>query len=223
MSLFEKFTKKKRDDSLSAKATTPLAETDMDTTAEETTAEEQSEGYYFQNIIELAIYGKLHGKGKTVNWLSGNDYIEAYNKGYQLFEQGRFQEALTAYYDSLKLNPIGLSARFEICEIFIKLNKFAEAKKTLLEMEAYLIEKENIAQFYRRFGFIAIEEGNYDCALAAYTYSLNFSDHPLAKNEMDYIKQVSRMGSLKAATISRNAVSILEKNGLPILVEKKLN
>jgi hypothetical protein len=90
-------------------------------------------------------------------------------------------------------------------------------------MKAYLIEEENIARFYRRLGFIATEEGNYDCALAAYTYSLNFKNHPAVKNEIDYIRHVSRMGGLKASSVAKNAVSILSKNGLPVLTETKLN
>ena len=222
MSLFEKFTKKKPGDA-PAIETTSLHETNIDITPKGATAEDESEGYYFQNPIELAIYGKFHGKDKTVYWLTGNDYIEAYNKGFHLFEQGRFQEALTAYRASLKLNPIGLSARFEICEVFIKMQNYADARKTLLEMRTYLIEEENIARFYRRLGFIATEEGNYDCALAAYAYSLNFKNHPSVKNEMDYIQHVSRMGGFKASSIVKNAASILTKNGLPVLTETKLN
>ena len=185
MSLFEKFTKKKSVDIPGIETTLPL-EVGSEVASSGVVPDEESEGYYFQNPIELAIYGRFHGKDRAVYWLTGNDYIEAYNKGFQLFEQGRFQEALAAYRDSLKLNPIGLSARFEICEVFIKMQKYTDAKKTLLEMKTYLIEEENIARFYRRLGFIETEEGNYDCALAAYAYSLNFKNHPSVKNEMEY-------------------------------------
>ena len=222
MSLFEKYTKKKSVDTLGIETTLPL-ETGSKVASSGVASGKESEGYYFQNPIELAIYGKLHGKDKTVYWLAGNNYIEAYNKGFQLFEQGRFQEALAVFRDSLKLNPIGLSARFEICEVFIKLQKYADAKKTLLEMKPYLFEVENIARFYRRLGFIETEEGNYDCALAAYAYSLNFKNHPSVKSEMEYIRLVSRMGGLKASSITKNAAIVLSKNGLPILTETKLN
>lgn len=222
MSLFEKYKKKKSVDVPAIDTTLPH-EAGSETTSSGVVPEEESEGYYFQNPIELAIYGKLHGKDKTVYWLAGNNYIEAYNRGFQLFEQGRFQEALVAYRDSLKLNPIGLSARFEICEVFIKLQKYADAKKNLLEMKPYLIEEENIARFYRRIGFIETEEGNYDCAIAAYAYSLNFNNHPSVKNEMDYIRHVSRMGGLKATSLTKNAATVLAKNGLPVLTETKLN
>ena len=47
-----------------------------------------SEGYYFESPIELAIYGKLHSNNKTVYWLSGDDYWIEYKKGYEYFEQG---------------------------------------------------------------------------------------------------------------------------------------
>lgn len=221
MSLFEKFTKKKQADNQPVEISS-LHEVEPVITPSEVTTEESSEGYFFQDPIELVIYGKLHGRDKTVYWLSGNDYIEAYNKGFQLFEQGRFQEALVAYRDSLKLNPVGLSARFEMCEVFIKMMKYADAKKTLLEMKDYLIDGKNIARFYRRLGFITTEEGSYDCALAAYAYSLNFEKHPLVKNEMSYILHTSRMSTTRASDIINNAESILKKSGLPVLKEMKL-
>ena len=74
MSLFEKFTKKKPSDA-PAIETISLHETNIDITSKGAIAEDESEGYYFQNPIELAIYGKFHGKDKTVCWLTGNDYI----------------------------------------------------------------------------------------------------------------------------------------------------
>ncbi len=121
----------------------------------------ESEGYYFENPIELAIYGKLYAKDKTVYWLSGDKYLVEYKKGYQLFEQGQYSRAIEAYKKCLELNPIGLSARFEICESYLKIGNLSSARNTLLEMKDFLIEEKNIARFYRRMGYIEIEKGNY--------------------------------------------------------------
>jgi tetratricopeptide (TPR) repeat protein len=76
----------------------------------------------------MAAYGKTHNNGKKVCWLAGNNYIEAYKIGFQLFEEGKYRQAIEAYQKSLSLNPVGLSARFEICEAYIKLNDLTNAK-----------------------------------------------------------------------------------------------
>lgn len=87
-------------------------------------------GFYFENVLELAIYGKLFGKEKTVNWLSGDAYLNQFQKGFQLVEQGKFVEAIKVLKASLSLNPIGISARFEMCECFIQLKDFFLRKKS---------------------------------------------------------------------------------------------
>ena len=49
------------------------------------------------------------------------------------------------------------------------------------------------AKFYRRIGYIAIEEGSYKEAYACYQYSLNYENHPSVSQEMQYI--ASKAGS----------------------------
>ena len=134
------------------------------------------EGYYFENPLELAIYGMLYAKDKNVRWLSGDNYLVEYQKGYQLFEQGRYNKAIEAYKKSLELNPIGLSARFEICEAYLAMGNFPAARNTLLEMKDFLIEEKCIARFYRRMGYIEIKEENYKVAAACYQYSRKFHE-----------------------------------------------
>lgn len=187
MSLFDGFKRKKAEEKKeSIKDETTNLSTVND--ASPSLGQDDSEGFYFENPLELAAYGKLFGNGKKVFWLSGDNYIKEYQKGYQLFEQGQFNKALEAYKNCLKLNPIGISARFEMCETYLRLRNLASAKQTLLDMKDFLIEEKAIAKFYRRFGFIAIEQGNYREAAACYQYSLKFENHPSVSQELMYIK-----------------------------------
>ena len=171
----------------------------------------KEEGYYFENPMELAIYGKLHGKGSFVSWISSDKYLELYKKGYQLFECGQYAKAIDVYKECLKLNPIGISARFELVECYIVTKQLAFARKSLYDMKDYLMEDSHKAKFYRRIGYIAIEEGSYKEAYACYQYSLNYENHPSVSQEMQYIaskagssvKKVSAESTLDAYNIPR--------------------
>lgn len=171
----------------------------------------KEESYYFENPIELAIYGKLHGKGSTVSWISSDKYLELYKKGYQLFECGQYAKAIEVFKECLKLNPIGISARFELVECYIVTKQLSFARKSLYDMKDYLLEDSQKAKFYRRIGYIAIEEGSYKEAYACYQYSLNYENHPSVSQEMQYIaskvggtaRKVSAESTLDAYNIPR--------------------
>ena len=175
-------------------------------------SESNQEGYYFENPMELAIYGKLFSKDKTVLWLSGSNYLDEYRKGYQLFEQRQYAKAIAVYENCLKLNPIGLSARFEMCEAYISLHRFQDAQKVLIDMQAFLIGEKDIARFYRRMGFIETEKGNYKLSAACYQYSERFEKHPSIAQELMYIK--SQGGRF---VISNNPDRIISESNIPLL------
>lgn len=173
-------------------------------------------GFYFENTVELAIYVKHLAKNRLVTWLGADLYISQYKRAYQLVEEEKYAEAIAVLNACLKINPIGISARFEMCECYIRLSNLNTAKKILLDMSAYLIEPKHIARFYRRIGFIEIENENYLAAAACFVYSRNFENHPGAVLELQYIGEKFGI-SLNNYMDSR---IILKKYGIPILVER---
>lgn len=214
MSLFDGFMKKKDDKSevkqSELKKECPTTQKSLETNTE-------SEGYYFESPLELAIYGKLFAKNKTVRWLSGDNYLIEYQKGYQLFEQGQYNRAIETYKRCLELNPIGINARFEICESYINIGNLSAARDTLLEMKDFLIEEKSIARFYRRMGYIEIEKENYKVAAACYQYSRKFEANPLVAQELMYIMSKAGKG-----VASKKPEKVLSKAKLPLLTTKSL-
>ncbi len=150
--------------------------------------------------------------------MSGDNYIKEYQRGFQLFEQRQFTKALEAYKNCLKLNPIGISARFEMCEAYLQLHNLSSAKQSLLDMKDFLVEEKAIAKFYRRFGFIEIEQGHYREAAACYQYSLKFENHPSVLQELMYIK--SQGGSGAVAGVPEK---VLSNARIPVLTATKQN
>ena len=174
--------------------------------------EEPEELLYFENAIEFAMYVKLYNKKKNVVWVSSDKYIELYKKGYQLFECRQFAKAIDVYKECLKLNPIGISARFELVECYLMSKQFSLARKSLYEMKDFLYDDSLKAKFYRRVGYVAIEEGSYKEAYACYRYSLKYENHPSVAQEIAYIES-------KAGTSVRRTdeVKVMQANNIPLL------
>ncbi len=144
--------------------------------------------FYFENIDEFLVFCYIHKPNRTINWLKGDDYLTLYNEGYQLVENKQYIRAIQTYLKCFTINPIALSARFEIAVCCTQLKQYAIAKQVLMETVPYLLKKESIATFYRHLGFIAIEELRYDVAFACLKYSLIFDYHEVAQHELEYIK-----------------------------------
>ncbi len=212
MSLFDGF-KKKTTDTKKKEDTTIGNAVFVPSTSNKESNSTEPIGFYFENVLELAIYGKLFSNGRTVNWISAKNYLEQYQKGYQLYEKRKYAQAIEEYRKCFELNPIGISARFEICEAYMRLKDWNSAKKTLLDMQNILVyDEKTIARFYRRFGFMEVEKGNYSLAAACYLYSKKFEDHPSLANELLYVR--SKGG---AAVLTSNPERVLSSAGVPIL------
>ena len=207
MSLFDGFRKKKAE-----QTDTKLENQEKGLPSAIVNDGDGSEGFYFANIEEMAAYGKTHGTGKNVLWLTGSDYSDAYRIGFQLFEKGQYRQAIEAYQNCFKLNPVALSARFEICEAYLKLRDLANAKNTLNELKKYLIRKEDIARFYRRIGFIETEQRNYRVAEACLLYSIKYEDIKSAQSELLYIRAQNHK-PVKPNEIER----VLSEANIPLL------
>ena len=125
---------------------------------------------------------------RTLN--GSEEYIQYYTEGYQLFEEGKYAEAIESYKKCLELQENDPVATFEIIEAYIAQRDFESAKTWLVQIAPYLEGDEYKAQWFRRQGYIAIEELDYQLAYAYYAYSQTFEQSDLATQEMDYIKYV---------------------------------
>ena len=119
---------------------------------------------------------------------AGNaDYKKYYDQGYQLFEEGQYEEAIQAY------------------------SNYAHAKSWLSQIKSSVRENSYKAQWLRRMGFIAIEEMDCDLASALYTYSLEFEKSSLADQELGYIRMIAP--DTKQFT-AEEAKEYLKENGI---------
>lgn len=175
-----------------------------------------TEKYCFADQYEFMMYAK-HCKdaGRTsggVIWINDTSYQEHFKRGYDLFDRGQYEQALTEYLEALKVNPVGISARFEICECYLKLRRLSDARRALLDMQEYLIEARYVARFYRRMSFIAIEQRDYRLAVACLLFSLNYEKIPYVTQELMYIQSINGHPVMVS-----NPQRVIQSAGVPIL------
>ena len=173
------------------------------------------ERFSFEDPTEMVLYVKhckAVGKNNGVAWTSSREYMDRFKKGYDLFEDGQFEKALEAYRDALTVNPVGVRARFEICECYLNLGMLPEAKQTLMDLQEYLVKPTDIACFYRRVSYIATEQEDYRLAVACLLYSREFERSPYVTRELMYIMSVAK--DLERVS---DPEQVLEDAGIPVL------
>lgn len=175
-----------------------------------------TEKYCFADQYEFMMYAK-HCKdaGRTsggVIWINDSSYQEHFKRGYDLFDRGQYEQALTEYMEGLKVNPVGIGARFEICECYLKLRRLSDARRALLDMQEYLIEASYVARFYRRMSFIAVEQRNYRLAVACLLFSMTYEKTPYVAQELMYIQSINGH-PIKVSNPQKD----IQSAGIPIL------
>ena len=132
------------------------------------------------------MYGKkLTGKPK------GDAFSVYFYYGYQKFEEGKYEEAINYYTEALRYKEDNINTRFEIAEAYIMLRDYENARAWLSELSSLVKDDKDKAKCLRRYGFIEIEELDYEMGAALYTYSLKFEESSRAREELDFINLVA--------------------------------
>ena len=180
----------------------------------------EDEIYCFDNQQEFLLYVGLNkdkAKGKII-WGKGTQYQDDCKRGYSLFEQKQYMQAIDVYQRALKVNPVGVAARFEICTAYCQLKNFSAARDALKSIEPYTYSDKLIAKYYRTLGYILVEEQDYRTAANAYQYSLFFEpDQQSAKQELLYIVNKAGFDILEGIKDKKKVEKTLESAGVPLL------
>lgn len=169
--------------------------------------------FYFENRAEFVAFRTQFGENRVV-WQKGDAYLERYRKGCRFMAEGRFRWAIQMLRGSLCLNPVGISARFALCECCLQLRELSTARRTLNEMSAWLTAPAEIARFYREMGRVERERGSELGAAACYVYSRKFEDDPAIRGELEHIR--AKVGS-GADQVLRDPVPVLRARNIAVL------
>ncbi len=146
---------------------------------------------YFDDIFQMLMwvdYFKPNVSGYAIDNI--NLY---YPYGYALIETGEIEKAEGIFRKALEINPCNIHARFELVQIFIGQKNFEAAKQELQKAYPFIYRSEDLAHFYRNYGYIFTEQELFDAAIAAYIVSFSYADDAgaeTASNELGYIESI---------------------------------
>ena len=169
----------------------------------------------FENFYEFLKFLEknkdIADKGR-IAWEKPVDYNRFLQSGCRYFESGYYGKALEEYQKARECNPVAITAVFEIAECYICLGRVEKARRLLLDNVDYFTEVRDAARFYRRMGYIAVEQHKYRLALSCYIVSGGYEESSLAKKEITYILMKKGL-DFKVEDPEQE----LQKNGLPLI------
>ena len=114
-----------------------------------------------------------------------------YQEGFQAFDNGDLQLAAASYIRCIEMDAKDVQARFELAEVYIGMGQLEKAKTELNDLTPYVRDDIDRAHYYRRIGFIAIDEMDYELGAACMLYSLKFDETEGARQELEYIRYIT--------------------------------
>lgn len=154
------------------------------------------------SLDEFLAFLKAHEKEKqSVVWLNPCYAQAHYYKGYTLIQLDRLEEAINELEQAVSLNPMHGAYYLELAYIYARLKKFDVALKLYIRATKtdFSPGRSSTAAAFRGIGFIYIESGLLAAAINMYERSLEIEpDHAIAKNELEYIENLRRLGYREA-------------------------
>lgn len=169
--------------------------------------------FTFNNPFEETLYAVSHGSEVTVRNFR-IPFAETYFLyGNLLFEFERYEDAKTALEKAIRWNPSYTEVQIEYAECVRMLGDLEESKKFMTTALNLSYTPKSIARAFRGLGYYYIEKELWDAAIACEYRSLDYDDHPTARNELGYINQVTGKRPVRPTEEEFNRLS--EKYGFP--------
>lgn len=156
--------------------------------------ERKQDEYDFDNVYQqlLFVYGFSFGKAD----LSAYPYGElAMILGASAIEKGRYLIAKSAFELALEWNPVSVSARLYLSEVYKKLGDKDMIRENTLKALPFCYTGGDLSRCYRNFGYLALGDGNHTDAANFYYSALAFGtdeDEKIIRGELTYITATMR-------------------------------
>jgi tetratricopeptide (TPR) repeat protein len=151
-----------------------------------------SEYRRFANDFEAALYVHLYPSEKHLRKLPQDRAALYTDYGAVLLELRDTEGAERALREALKVNPVSTDAMFELGEVMKLAGRKREFRELTLRAMAVAYSLPTLARAYRNLGYLAVEEQDFDLAVACYCMSLAIDRDraQAAQSELFYIQQV---------------------------------
>ena len=171
---------------------------------------------HFANNFEAAIYVHLYPSIKHLRKLPVDRATLYALYGAVLIELRDLHGAEAAFGEALMVNPVSTYAMFELGEVMKLSGRKQEFRDLTLRALSVAYTGGALARAYRNLGYLAVEDADYDLAVACYCMSLVLDREraQAAQSELFYIQQVS--GKPLALPGPETVEACLATNGIQV-------
>jgi tetratricopeptide (TPR) repeat protein len=152
-----------------------------------------SEYRHFANDFEVALYAHLYPSTKQLRKLPQDRAALYTDYGAVLLELREPDGAEEALREALRVNPVSTDAMFELGEVMKLTGRQREFRELTLRALSVAYSLPTLARAYRNLGYLAVEETDFEIAVACYCMSLSIDRDraQAAQSELFYIQQVT--------------------------------
>jgi tetratricopeptide (TPR) repeat protein len=152
-----------------------------------------SEYRRFANDFEAALYVHLYPSEKHLRKLPQDRAALYTDYGALLLELRDTDGAEAALREALRVNPVSTDAMFELGEVMKLTGRKREFRELTLRAMVVAHSLPTLARAYRNLGYLAVEDEDFDIAVACYCMSLAIDREraQAAQSELFYIQQVT--------------------------------
>jgi len=136
--------------------------------------------------------------------------------GAVLLELREAEGAEAALREALRVNPVSTDAMFELAEVMKLTGRQREFRELTLRALSVAYSLATLARAYRNLGYLAVEESDFEIAVACYCMSLAIDPDraQAAQSELFYIQQVS--GTTLEFPDRQTVEATLARNGIQV-------
>lgn len=153
---------------------------------------EEYDCFWFNDLMEELIYRyKYKPNNETLRDPYGSSKI-FFTYACILYENKKYDDALKILEYGLRFNPVNVELLVEESEIF-KLRKDWATYRRITDMFLeYSYKSNDVARAFRNYGFMLIEQADYDAAICCYLLSLYYDNNEIATSELHHISNITR-------------------------------
>ena len=123
-------------------------------------------------------------------------------------------DALQAFDDSLRWNPLDLDTRFEKAKVYRSMQELEKYKRFVEESYPFCYTKNDLARYYRYLGYYYLETYQPDLAEALYTHSNVYYQSKMADQEIMFLQKA--LGNNKKDQGLDEMRELIKKAGIPL-------
>lgn len=151
--------------------------------------EKQGEYFSFHSMLESLLYQEYFKPEHKVHQTTHDNSLIYRVYGCILAAMKQMDQAVQAFENSLRWNPLDVETLFELGEVYKQIEELDKFRDLSLQSLKYATSGGDLARSYRNLGYYYVDEEDYETAISLYFLSNSYEPNQMASSELQFIAQ----------------------------------